>query len=303
MKIFYAGMTMRRSLLSGLMIFFLGAAAIQAEAQPVSRQSDPREVALDLYDAVLRDAPAESVAVRLGDIIHIFRYRCARVTDYQLYLQRPNLIDLKVKCSGDPLYGVTVASNGYVAVYGGNGIIAGLDQRDAVIYSFGADGALDLDTGLTVSEAVDDTVARLTLGDEYSLLYLSLMLVAVVLMIAVGLLMWTRAWRRRDQGVEIGVPRFVRSAVKDRLMAGSNRVWSQVYRHPTTGIYVVRGRRGRRHLFRHFTGALLYRYLGFKFGEIRGRARRRVEDAVMEEADPSEAMPQGGVPGAPQPGL
>ena len=286
----------RRSLLSGLMAFFLGAASIQADAQPVARQSDPREVALDLYDAVVRDAPAESVAVRLGDIIHIFRYRCARVTDYQLYLQRPNLIDLKVKCSGDPLYGVTVASNGYVAVYGGNGIIAGLDQR-------GADGALDLDTGLTVSEAVDDTVARLTLGDEYSLLYLSLMLVAVILMIAVGLLMWTRAWRRRDQGVEIGVPRFVRSAVKDRLMAGSSRVWSQVYRHPTTGIYVVRGRRGRRRLFRHFAGALLYRYLGFKFGEIRGRARRRVEDAVMEDADPSEALPQGDAPGKPQPGL
>ncbi|MEX0298315.1 MAG: hypothetical protein AB3N28_04545, partial [Kordiimonas sp.] len=146
------------SLIAFMLTVFVSAASFAQDAE-----SDPRQLALDIYSGINRGTEEASIALKLRQVIEVFRYRCTRVSDYQVYSLRPNLTDLKVKCSGDPLYGVTVASNGFVSVYGGNGILSGLDRSDAIIYSFSSEGSLAQDSRLTVEQALDDTAVRLEL--------------------------------------------------------------------------------------------------------------------------------------------
>ncbi|WP_247118972.1 hypothetical protein [Kordiimonas marina] len=245
--------------------------AVPVFAQSLDLQNDPRQLGLDIYGDIKREVPPATVGLKLGELIQIYRFRCTRVTDYQLFTVRANLIDIKVKCSGDPLYGVTVASNGYVAVYGGNGILGELDRRDAVIYSFAADGALARDSRLTVKQAVSETVDRMDLTQGYNWVYM-LGMAGLILLIGVGgVMIWFKAWRRRK-----GRPRKRRiseplrrsstlttTAAKDILVLESERVMPHIYRHPS-GVFIAQGRRGKRRFFNSIIWAVTYRILGWK---------------------------------------
>ncbi len=235
--------------------------------------SDPRQLALDIYSGINRGTEEASVALKLGQVIELFRYRCTRVSDYQVYSLRPNLTDLKVKCSGDPLYGVTVASNGFVTVYGGNGILSGLDRRDALIYSFSSEGALAQDSRLTVGQALDDTAVRLELGDEYNYLYLLGMFMLIAAMGILGILVWVRVWRRksgrkpRARMKPMQKHRVVLStSVKDVLIAESEEVSKFVHHHPS-GVFISTGKRGKRRLFSSKLWAIVYARYGIKLFE------------------------------------
>lgn len=250
---------------------FLLAGAAQAQ---VAATADPRQLALDVYTGVSRSMPPASVALKLEQVIEVFRYRCNRVTDYQVYTIRPNLIDIKAKCSGDPLYGVTVASNGYVAVYGGNGILSGLDRRDAVIYSFEADGDLAFDSTLTAEDAVDEARSRIVLGGEYNYIYVMGMFTLIAAILAVGVVIWLRLWRRKSgrkprqrmkpmqkHTVKVG------SSLKDKLLDESREVAKFVRKHPG-GIYIAIGKRGKRRFFKSYFWARAYAKVGIKMFEV-----------------------------------
>ena len=185
---------MRFSVLMCLRNVLLPICLVVFSQQAVSQSGevDPRQLALDIYSGINRGSPEASIALKVRGIISVFRYRCVRVTDYQVFSLRPNLTDLKVKCSGDSLYGVTVASNGFVSVYGGNGMLSGLDRRDAIIYSFGSEGELDQDSTLTIDQALDDTAVRFELGSEYDYLYLLGMFVMILAAAIVGFLVWLK---------------------------------------------------------------------------------------------------------------
>jgi len=245
--------------------------AVPVFAHSLTPQNDPRQLGLDIYGDIKREVPVATIALKLGELIQIYRFRCTRVTDYQLFTVRANLIDIKVKCSGDPLYGVTVASNGYVAVYGGNGILGSLDRRDAVIYSFAADGELARDSRLTVKQAVKETVDRMDLDQGYNWAYVSGMAGLILLIGVGGAMIWIKAWRSRK-----GRPRKRRvseplrrsttiatSAAKDILVLESERVMPHIYKHPS-GVFIAQGRRGKRRFFSSLIWAVTYRVLGWK---------------------------------------
>ena len=287
----------------------LVAGTVLAYAQAVTAQGiltleqDPRQMALDVFSGVNRASPPATVALKLTQLINAYRFRCTRLTDYQVFNARPNMIDIKAKCSGDPLYGVTVASNGYVAVYGGNGIVSQLDRRDGLIVSFGADGRLESDSRFTAGEAFDETVERLELGDDYNLLYvlgLFSVLLAVVSAIA---FIWLRMWRvrkgkkRRHRGVKPMVRHAISatSQVKDQLLEESTPVAKNLYRHPS-GTFIARGKHGKRRFFKSRLWALTYAKAGWRMFEARTPEPLNMPEPEPDE-DPTTTAPD--LPGAP----
>ncbi len=257
----------------------------------VQANADPREMSLDLYIAVTRNAPTEAIALRLGDLITLYRYRCTRVTDYQMFLKRPNLLDMKVKCSGNPLYGVTIGSNGYVAVYGGNGMVASLDRRDAIIYSFTGDGSLDRDSRLTPEEALEESMARLKLGNDYNATYMAIMILGAIAIVVVGVFSWIRLWKNRKRTIKSQVTPTQatgRSHLKDRMWDESHEVVKWINYHPA-GIYISVGKRGKRRLFGHqFTAALYAKYNWKVFEFSQARVAKLMKTFDEKTADYSE---------------
>jgi hypothetical protein len=239
-----------------LVILLLLAGAAKTSAQSNIDSSDPREMALDVYTSINRGVEPATVALKLSQIIELFRYRCTRVTDYQVFTQRPNLTDLKVKCSGDPLYGVTVASNGFVSVYGGNQILSALDRRDGVILSFGAEGDLSGTSAVDIERVTEETKARFMLGGEYDYLYLVFILGILLVMVGGISLVFIKLWRRRKLKRK---PRSrmkpmkkyrqgLTSDLKNRLVADSKKISKYVHQHES-GVVIAVGKRGKRRLF------------------------------------------------------
>lgn len=238
-------------------------------------EQDPRQMALDVFAGVNRGSPPETIALKLSQLINAYRFRCTRLTDYQVFKARPNMIDIKAKCSGDPLYGITVASNGYVAVYGGNGIVSQLDRRDALIVSFGADGRVESDSRFTAGEALDETVERLELGDDYNLLYALSLFAVLLAIVSVITFVWYRMWKmrkgkkRKHRGIKPMAKHAVAatSLVKDQLLDESTQVAKRIYKHPS-GTYIGKGKYGKRRFFTSLFWTTMYVKLGWRMFEV-----------------------------------
>jgi len=238
-----------------LVAVFLLFATTGSMGQSNSDRTDPRQMALDVFSGIDRATEPATIALKLRQIIELFRYRCTRVSDYQVFTQRPNITDIKVKCSGDPLYGVTVASNGFVAVYGGNSMLAGLDRRDAVIYSFDAEGTVDDTSGFDFDRLKEETQLRASLGGEYDYVYLGGML---VLLLGIGILMllvFFRVWRKKQgrkprtrmkpmEKFKVGLS----SEIKGRLFDEGVELAPYVHQHES-GVIIAIGKRGKRRVF------------------------------------------------------
>lgn len=250
------------------------AAAPAATAQNLIDTTDPRQLALDIYSSVQRAGDPAPIALRLQAVIRIFRFRCTRLTDYQIFAQRTNIVDFKAKCSGDPIYGVTVASNGYVAVYGGNGILSGFNRTDGLILSFANDGDLQGDSSLTVEQAVGETVERLDLEDEVNLFSVLGIIAGTFGFILAFSLIWWRAWKfkqsrkPRERMKPMAKHRVGASTSdKDLFVDESREVGKGIYKHPD-GFFISRGRRGKRRFFKSFFWAKLYATRGWRMFEI-----------------------------------
>ena len=236
---------------------------------------DPQQLALDLYGQIRRAAPPDAVALRLTAFIRLYRYDCVRVSDYQVFLNQQTMIDVKVKCSGAPLYGVTIASNGYGAVYGGNEMLRSLNRRDGLIYSFGADGTLADTSRRTLAEALSETS---TIMDQRGTgkaltLFLSVSLIGIAggVLIAFSVKAVRKGLKRRKTRRCSPPDRLkplntITSADKDLLMEQSTPVSRKLYQHPS-GLFVAIGPRGKRRIFERRLWAILYCRMGWKLFE------------------------------------
>lgn len=255
-----------------------------AAAQTLIDTDDPRQLGLDIYSAVNRVAEPATIALRLQSLVRIFRFRCTRLTDYQVFSQRTNIIDFKVKCSGDSLYGVTVASNGYVAVYGGNGMVSSFNRNDGLILVFDSEGALSGDRSLTVEQAVGSTVDRLELEEDINIVYVMGTVASILGFLMIFGLVWWRAWKFR----QTRKPRqrmkpmqkhrvSASSGAKDLFMDESTEVVKNVFKHPR-GFFIARGKRGKRRFFKSLVWAKVYASRGWRLFEI--SAPEREPDTV-----------------------
>lgn len=232
--------------------------------------NDIRAFAVDIHLSLNRENTPESVAFKLSRAVQLFRGECTSVTDFQIYTKSQNLTAVKVKCAAMPLYGVNVGSNGYMSVYGGDGIIAGLDRRDGVIYSFGLDGKLEPTDGITIEGALDETAARLQSGDAFSPIYILLFIVAILIIIALSVVLSLGLWRRRSSRKDADAQQFTRRVskeTKDQLTNESKELFANIYKHPS-GTYIVRGKSGHRRFFSSLFWALAYKYLRSRIFEV-----------------------------------
>jgi len=254
-------------------------------------RSDPRQMALDVFSGIERGTEPATIALKLRQIVELFRYRCTRVTDYQVFSRRPNITDIKVKCSGDALYGATVASNGFVAVYGGNGMLAGLDRRDAVIYSLDVDGAVDDTSGFDIDRIKEETQLRATLGSEYDYVYLGGMVLILLGIMFVMALVFFRVLRRKQgrkprsrmkpmQKFKVGFT----SEMKNRLVDEGAEIAKFVYQHES-GIFVAIGKRGKRRLFLSAFWAKMYARWGIRMFEASSDELEKIELNLPEMAE------------------
>jgi len=272
-----------------LTLFVTSASFAQSQAD----RNDPRQMALDVFSGIERGTEPATIALSVRRIVELFRYRCTRVTDYQVFARRPNITDLKVKCSGDPLYGVTVASNGFVTVYGGNSILAGMDRRDAVIYSFDAEGTVDDTSGFDFDRLREETELRATLGGEYDYVYLGGMLMILLgfgfLMLMIFIRLWRKRQRRRRkprsrmkpmQKFKVGLS----SEVKERLITDSEEIANYVHQHES-GLVIAVGKRGKRRVYLSpFWGKMYARY-GINMFEASEEALSQIDLSLLDEAE------------------
>lgn len=272
-------------------LFLLAGTMGPVTAQSNVDSSDPRQVALDIYSGVNRGTEPATIALKLRQAVEMFRYRCTRVTDYQIFTQRPNITDIKVKCSGDPLYGVTVASNGFISVYGGNSILAGLDRRDGIILSFDAEGGVDDTSGFDRERIQEETMSRVMLGGEYDYLYLAGMVMVLIGIMAVGVFAFVRLYRRKQgrkpRSRMKPMKRFrvgYSSELKDRIVDESKEVAKFVFKHDS-GIFVAVGKRGKRRLFLSQFGATLYAKLNIRLLEATETEISKIDLKLSDEVE------------------
>ncbi|UTW55111.1 hypothetical protein [Kordiimonas sp. SCSIO 12610] len=236
---------------------------------PNQAAGDVRTLAVDIHLSLNRDNTPDAIAFKLTQAIQLFRSPCEEVTDFQIYSRSQNLTVLKAKCKATPLYGISVGSNGYISVYGGDGIIAGFDRRDGVIYSFGLDGNLEASDGITIDNILDETAARLQSGDDFSPVYILLFVVIVLIIIAISIVMSLGLLRRRSSRREADTQLFSRRVskeTKDQLTQESKKLIANIFKHPS-GIYIVRGKSGHRRFFASLIWALSYRYFSTRLFE------------------------------------
>lgn len=224
-----------------------------------------QSVAIDLYSALRQKGRPEAIAIRIQKAVQHFRYKCIRVNEYQIYNTRPNMIELKVGCISSPAYGVSVAANGYISVYGGNGMLEAISPNDGRVYAFNADGSLQPQIVPEFRQYLNRTIETVKKGDRSSQLYLIVLMPVILLIILIGIIMWLRSWRRiRYSGA---YNNFLPSSLKDQLVTESQEVKRHIFKHPL-GFFIAIGKRGKRRLFKRYYQAWLYSRLSMKIGEM-----------------------------------
>ncbi|PCI61079.1 MAG: hypothetical protein COB37_08855 [Kordiimonadales bacterium] len=244
-----------------------------ANAQNRLDSNQTIQLALDIYSGIQRSTLPGSVAIKIKKLLESRTYRCTRVSEYQVFYQRPNLATLKVKCSGNRTYGLTVATNGYFAVYGGDGMLAPINQRDAVVYSIAAEGDVTEITGIDLQLGKQETEARFAAGGEFDYLYLGLIVLVIAALVGGMIAVFIRQWRkkqgRKPRQRMKPMKKFkmaTSSALKDQLLLESKRSAKYVHYH-ACGIYIAVGKRGKRRLFLSKFWAKIYAMFSLNFYE------------------------------------
>lgn len=262
-------------LLFALLLFSLGLAGFSTSASASASSSsssamadssdNARAISIELYAALRQKGRPETVALRLQKAIQHFRYTCLRVNEYQIYNSQPNMMELKVGCVSSPTYGVSVAANGYLSVYGGNGILEAINGEDGRVFFFNADGSLMPKIVPEFRQYLSRVADKAKLGDAETKFYLGLIMPAIGFVVLAGLIMWLKSWRRMRY--DTAYNQFLPSNLKDQLVEESEQVSPDLYKHPSD-FYIAIGKRGKRRLFKHRFQGWLYRNYSIKLGEI-----------------------------------
>jgi|TARA_R100000501_G_scaffold10060_1_gene19722 hypothetical protein len=173
---------------------------------------------------------------------------CPAVEAYQNFVRSGSFMSLKIKCVDRALYAVTVGPNGIGVISGGDGSVERMNAEQGEIR--------------TLSGNAPATTAPIRRPSPISLQTLAIIAGVLVLLVIAVRLYWTRR-------AKIVAPwRGLRSEEKDRILEEADEIWPDVFHHPS-GIWIARGRRGKRRLFRNQIFALAYARHGMKLFQVR----------------------------------
>ncbi len=257
-----------------------------ATAAPVADAApDPSLLALQpattrLFYALRGGAADEELEKLVSAAVVELDVQCPRVREYQVYRSSARARTLKVKCTERPLYAITVGASGEGFVSGGDGTIDQMRLQDGPIKAV---MGLRVEEYLAKEEADKREAQSADPGDRepasevaapphvvQSHLGRQLLagLAMVVGLVAGGAVLWLIIRERRRQRRVYSRWRGLDTAAKDQLVEESEEVYPNLYRHPE-GVFIARGRRGKRRLFSSLVLAYLYANRGIKLFEIR----------------------------------
>lgn len=261
-----------------------GAPVNEAEAlQPKPEESKAVALGKQTFVALNEGGNVREIAGLLRDSVNSLGGICPNVTHYQVYRQTITVTTLKVACTNRPLYLLSVDTDGGMLADGGDGQVEPMDSEDGTITAAPlADGSdktyVDPKAGaaaigvpkaggsgvVSSGPAADLSAGDTPLGWMRWLFALIAMLVAFIAY---------TIYRSFTRPAMIATPRVVMekrysSEDKDQLIDESQELGSNMWVHPS-GLYIVRGRHGKRRIFPNWAFAQLYHVWGIKIKQIR----------------------------------
>ena len=219
-----------------------------------------------LYNALRSGASDEEVENLVSAAAIELDMNCPRVKEYQVYRASTRARTLKIKCVERPVYAVTIGPSGEGFVSGGDGTISQMRLEDGPIKAVLGVRVEDYVASTKAAAPAEDSIVEplpLHRGRNWlmGLVWTAGFVAALWLL---GLFVRERRRLRRSLSRWRGLD----TAVKDQLVEESEEIYPNLYRHPE-GVFIARGRRGKRRLFSSLVFAYLYSSRGFKLFEIR----------------------------------
>ncbi|MBB4633452.1 hypothetical protein [Sphingosinicella soli] len=255
----------------------------QPAAPPMETAPDASLLALQpattrLFHALKGGANDEELEKLVSSTVVELDVNCPRVREYQVFRSSTRARTLKVKCTERPLYAITVGASGEGFVSGGDGTIDQMRLQDGPIkpvMGLRVEEYLANENQARGAEIVpeDETMPSDAVGTPRAVethearQWLAGLAMGVGLA-AGGALLWLVVRERRRQRRTYSRWRGLDTAAKDQLVEESEEVYPNLYRHPE-GVFIARGRRGKRRLFSSLVLAYLYASRSIKLFEIR----------------------------------
>lgn len=253
------------------------APAAEAAVVPSAKEPPPSP-GKRLFKTLLFDTEneAEDIARMLRAEIVNRGMTCDRISDYQIYKSATGVRFVKVKCREQPLIRVQVTSEGEIALSGGDGTVPDMFVGDGIIKSFYGERAEEYlraqSRAAEKANRLPEQQAPVVIAVEEpensrSLLgrfWLPLLMLVNVLVVAMALLAWRTS---RRHSIALSGWCGLTSHEKDYLIEESHEELPGFFRHPS-GMYIVRGARGKRRVFSVKALAYLYQRTGLRIGDI-----------------------------------
>ena len=271
----------------------LKADALKTDAAPSTTSNDsgpvapPEEVVnkfgAQVYRALTDGDPTASGGF-LRDAINSLGGICPNVTAFQRVGPKSRLLSFKVRCAKRPLYILTVDVAGRMLVDGGDGRVPTMGPTDGEVFN-GLGESVNGDSKKKPRRAgapaedqipVDDVksagpvaVSSVGAAEGQNAWFPWLASAFLVLSLVAALAMFLRF--NAGSGLaprHSSAPRRYPSELKDAMIAESPEELPDMWRH-ASGIYIVRGRHGKRRVFGHRWNAMLYYRWGYKVLQLR----------------------------------
>ena len=256
----------------------------EAEAlQPKPEESKAVALGKQTFIALNEGGNVREIAGLLRDSVNSLGGICPNVTHYQVYRQTITVTTLKVACTNRPLYLLSVDTDGGMLADGGDGQVEPMDSADGTItaaplaeasnktYVDPKAGAAAIGAKPAVAGGVVSSGPAAAAGGGDTPLGWMRWLFALIAML-VAFIAYT-IYRSFTRPAMVATPRVqldrrYSSEDKDTLVEESQEIGSSMWVHPS-GLYIVRGRHGKRRIFPNWAFAQIYHVWGIKIRQIR----------------------------------
>lgn len=263
-----------------------GAAAVnEAEAlQPQPEESKALALGKQTFIALNEGGNVREIAGLLRDSVNSLGGICPNVTHYQVYRQTITVTTLKVACTNRPLYLLSVDTDGGMLADGGDGQVEPMNSEDGTITAAplaerSEKTYIDPKAGAAAIGAppapegggvVSSGPAAAAGGGDTPLGWMRWLFALIAMLVAFIAYTLYRSFTRPAMvsTPRVRLDRRYSSDDKDKLVEESQEIGSAMWVHPS-GLYIVRGRHGKRRIFPNWAFAQIYHVWGIKIRQIR----------------------------------